>query len=73
MDVRMKEQVLPPRVKNAKETNLGPKMFGMTRNLSERFSDGAEQPAVEFGLILQNEGVQFVWQREDDVKVTGLK
>ena len=69
----MKEQVLSPRVKDAEETNLCSEMLRIACNFAERFSDGAEQQAVEFGLILQNERVQLLWQREDDVKVRGLK
>src|SRR5690348_1475576 len=73
VDMRMKEQVLFPRVQDAKETNLCSEMLRIACNLAERSSDGVEQQAIEFGLILQNERVQLMWQREDDVKVMGLK
>lgn len=52
---------------------IGSEVFGIACNLAERFGDATEQQAVEFGLILQNERVQFMWQGEDDVKITGLK
>ena len=71
--MRVQEQVLSPRVKDAEETNLCSEMLRIAGNLAERFSNGAEQQAVQFGLVLQNERVQLMWQREDDVKVTGLK
>ena len=69
MNVGMKQQVLAPRVKNAEETNLGSEMLGVACHLAECFSDGAEQQVVKLGLILQNERVEFVRQREDDVEV----
>ena len=69
----MKEQVLAPGVKDAEETNLCSEMIRIACNLAERFRDGAEEQVVEFDLILQNERVQLVWQRKDDVEVTGLK
>ena len=69
----MKKHVLSPRVKDAEETNLCSEMLRIACNFAERFSDGAEQQAVEFSLISQNERVQLMWQREDDMKVTRLK
>jgi len=62
----MKEQVLSPRVKDTEETNLCSEMLRIACNLAERFSNGAEQQVVEFALILENERVQLMWQREDD-------
>src|SRR5262249_43070145 len=73
MDVGMKEQVLTPGVKNGEETNLRSKMFRITRHLAECFGHRAEKQVVECRLILEDEGVQFMRQREDDVEVTGLK
>ena len=69
----MKEQVLSPRMQDGEESNLCSEMLRIACKLAERFGDGAEQQAVEFGLILQNESVQLMWQREDDVKVAGFK
>ena len=71
--MRVQEQVLSPRIKDAEETSLCSEMLRIACNLTERFSDGAEQQVVEFGLVLQNARVQLMGQREDDVKVTGLK
>ena len=73
VNVGMKQQVLSPRVKNAEETNLRSEMLGIACNFAECFGDGAEQQVVEFGLILQDERVKFVRQREDDVEVTGIE
>jgi hypothetical protein len=73
VNVRMKEQVLPPSVKDSEKTNLGTQMLRITRHRAERFSDGVEQEAKESRLILQDERMQFVRQREYDVEVTCLK
>ena len=73
VNVGMKQQVLAPRVKNAEETNLGSEMLGVACHLAKCFSDGAEQEVVKLGLILQNERVEFVRQREDDVEVTRIE
>ena len=72
VNVGMEQQVLPPRVKDAEETNLGSQMFGVACYFTERFGNRAEQEVVERLLILQDEGVQLVGQREDDVEVTRL-
>src|SRR5262245_49416187 len=69
----MKQQVLSPRVKNTEKANLRSEILGIACNLAECSSHGAEQQAVEFGLILQNERVQLMWQREYDVEVPGWK
>jgi hypothetical protein len=68
----MKEQVLTPGVKNGEETDLGAKMLGIARHLAECFGHGVEQKAVELSLILQNERVELVRQREYDVEITCL-
>src|SRR4249919_4000722 len=73
VNVGMKQQVLPPGVKDAEETNLGSQMFGVARHFTKRFSNRAEQEVIECLLILQHKCVQLVRQREDDVEVTRLK
>jgi len=73
MNVGMKQQVLAPRMKDAEETNLCTEMLGAACHVAECFRDGAEQQVVELALILQNERVEFVRQREDDVEVTRLE
>src|SRR5215470_17647559 len=69
----MKEQVLSPRVKNAEKTNLRSEILGMACHLAECFSHGAKQEVVEFRLILQDERLEFMRQREDHVEVSGWK
>jgi hypothetical protein len=58
-----------PRRKDAEEANLGTEMLRITRHLAQCFSDGVEQQAIERGLILQDERVEFVRQREYNVEV----
>ena len=69
--MRVQEQVLSPRVQNAEKTNLRAEMLGMACNLAECFRHGAKQEVVEFRLILQDERVEFMRQREDHVEVSG--
>jgi hypothetical protein len=60
-------------VKDAEEANLGTEMLRITRHLAQCFSDGVEKQAIERCLILQDERVEFVRQREHNVEVTCLK
>ena len=71
--MRVQEQILSPRVKNAEKTNLRSEILGIACNLAECFSHGAKQEVVEFRLILQDERVEFMRQREDHVEVPGWK
>jgi len=71
--VRVQEQVLSPRVKNAEKTNLRSEIPGIACNLAECFSHGAKQEVVEYRRILQDERVEFMRQREDHVEVSGWK
>ena len=73
MNVRMKEQVLSPRVEDAEKTNVRTEIFGIACNLAECFSHGAKQEVVEFRLILQDERVEFMRQREDHMEIPGWK
>lgn len=72
VNVRMEQKVLPPRMQDAEETNLGSQMFGVARHFTKRFGYRAEQEVIERPLILQDESVQLVRQGEDDVEVTRL-
>ena len=42
MDMRMKEQVLPPSVQYGKKADLGAQMFGVGGDLEQGFCGGAE-------------------------------
>src|SRR5262249_27246742 len=69
MDVWMEQQILSPRMKNAKETNLGSEMLRIACDLQQRFSYSAEQQVVQLGFVLQHKGVKLVRQSEDDVEI----
>src|ERR1700746_72889 len=43
VDMGMKQQVLSPRVKDAKEADLGSQMLGVARHFAKCFGDGPEQ------------------------------
>ena len=73
MNMGMKEQILPPRVKNAEKTNLGPEVFGVTRHLAKGFRHRPKQQVVEFGAIFEHERVKFMRQCENDMEVSSLK
>src|SRR5262245_6980970 len=70
VDVGMEQQVLSPRVTNAKEANLGSEIFRIACDFQKRFSNTAEQQVVQLGFVLQHERVQLVWQSEHDVEIT---
>src|SRR5437763_7233965 len=57
VNVGMKQQVLPPRMKDAEEANLGSQMLGVPCDVAKRFSDDSEQQMIELGLVLENERV----------------
>ena len=60
-------------MKDAEETNLRSEMLGVARHFAECFSDGTEQQILELDMVLPNERVEFVREREYDVEVTCLK
>src|SRR5438046_9705031 len=71
MDVRMKQDILTPRVQEREESGLGSKMFGIGGDFHQRLRNGAEQQVVEFDGILPDQRVKLIGQRGHDVKVAG--
>jgi len=67
----MKQEILAPGVEDGEESDLGSKMFGIGGHLGKRLGNSAEQQVVEFNGILPDECVEFMGQREYDVKVAG--
>jgi hypothetical protein len=65
----MEQKILSPRVQNAEEADLGAEMFGISSDIQKCLGHRAEQQIVEPRLILEHERVQFVWQREYDMKI----
>jgi len=52
MQMRMVQQILPPGVKNGKETNLCSEVFGVACNGQECVRSGSEEDAVDSALVL---------------------
>ena len=71
MDVRMKQQVLSPRMQDREESDSGSKVFWIGSHFHEGLGDRAEQQVVQFDLILQDQTVQLMRQSEHDMEVTG--
>lgn len=46
VNVRMQEQILPPRVQNAEESDLGSEVPGVGRNLEQRCRAGVPAPGI---------------------------
>jgi hypothetical protein len=51
MHVGMKEQILPPRMKNRKEADVGAEMFRVGRNPQQGLGGGAEENAEQGFLV----------------------
>jgi hypothetical protein len=60
-------------VQNAEKTNLRSEILGIACNLAECCSYAVKQEVVELRLILPDESVEFMRQREDYVEVPGWK
>ena len=73
MDVRMKQEVLTPRMQNTEEADLRAKVFGIRGDLDESLRHDTKQEVVEFGVVLTNERVELVWQAENNMEVSGLE
>jgi hypothetical protein len=71
MDVGMKQEILAPGVQDGEESDLGSKMFGIGGHLGQCLGNSAEQQVIEFNGVLPDERVEFMGQREYDVKVAG--
>ena len=69
----MVKQVLPPRVKDGKETNLRSKMFGIGGNSQHRVGRGSEEDAIDDALVLQGNVGNLFRHGKDDMKVLGLE
>jgi hypothetical protein len=73
MEMGMKQEVLSPGVKDAKEADLGSQILRVASHFAKCFGDSAEQKVVELGLILQDERLQFVGQREYHVEIARIE
>ena len=69
MQMRMKQQVLPPTVKHGEETDLGSQMLGVGRDGSSGFGRGPEENAVDHLLVLVGDRGNLFRHGEDDMEV----
>ena len=69
VDMRMKQQVLTPRMQDAEEADLRAKVLRVSSDLSERLRYSTEQQTVEFDLVFQHKRVQLARQGEHDMEV----
>ena len=67
MYVGVMQEVLPPGVQNAEESDGGAEMFGIGGDLQQGVRAGLQQQAVDLFLVLQGERGQFMGQRNSTV------
>ncbi len=60
MDVRVVFQLLIPGMQHAEEAGFRTEMLGVARDFQKGFGAGSEQQAVDYLLVLQGQGRQFV-------------
>jgi hypothetical protein len=69
MQMGMKQQVLPPGVKDSQEADLGSQMFGISADGAQGFSRRAEKNAVQHLFVLVGDGGDLFRHGEDNVEV----
>ena len=69
VDMRMMLELLVPGVKHAEETDLRAEVPGIFRDFQKGLGAAPEQQAVDDLFVLQGQGRQFVWKRENDVGI----
>jgi hypothetical protein len=70
VQMRMEQQVLPPRMQDGEKTDTGPEVFGVRSNLQHRLRHASEQKIVKETVVVSAEWVELVWQRKDDMEVS---
>lgn len=53
VDMGMEQEILSPRVENAKEADIGAQVFRIASNFQKRLRHSPEQEVVEFDLVLE--------------------
>src|SRR5258705_8336465 len=71
MNVRMKVELLTPRMQHAEEANLCAEVSRIASHFEKGFGTGAEQEIVEDLLVLQDQWRQAAGECEDHVQVAG--
>src|SRR5262245_66062838 len=63
----------PPGVQDSSDADFGTEMLGVAGNRQHGVGGGVEEEIVDYGLVVVGDGSDLGGQREDDVKVGGLK
>jgi len=69
MEMRVKEQILPPGVKYSEKADVGAQVFGIRSNAPESFRGGAKKEVVNDLLILTGNGSNAVGQCENHMEI----
>src|SRR5215471_7743287 len=73
MNVRMSQQILAPRVKYTKETDLGAQVRGVSCDRSKGLGCSAEEDIVDRRFVLIGDGGHLMWHGEDHVEIFGIE
>ena len=65
----MQEQILVPGVKDGGEADLGLQTFPASCQLKQRLSSCSKEDSVQGCLVLENERIEFVGQRDNDMVI----
>jgi hypothetical protein len=65
----MQQQILPPGMKNADETDISTQVLGVSRQFQSGGGACAKKQFVKATLILQRKHVEFVRHAEDHMKI----
>src|SRR5215831_11697133 len=68
MQVRVKEQVLSPTVKDGEKTDFRAEVFGISGDGAQGLGRGTKENAVDHLFVLIGEGGNLFRQGEDDVE-----
>ena len=69
MNMRVVFEFLIPCVQHADEADLGSEVPRIGGDFDQRFCTGSKQQIVHNLLVLQSQRREFVWQRENDMRV----
>lgn len=73
MQMPMMDQRLAPRVEHSKEADRSAEMLRIACDGLEGLDRGVEQDAVDHASVLQGNGCDWLWHREDDVEVFAVQ
>ena len=71
VNVGMQEQVLPPGMQNADDTNLSSQVFRIGCDFQQGLCAGGEQQIVKQTRVFQGQHIEFVGHGEHDMEIAG--